>query len=58
MTHTPDHRSSIRKEISEWIKKDVKIAGKTIISAYAGALEERIMKLIEEAKKQDGKDGN
>ena len=55
MSHHPDHRESIRSAIRAWLREDVRIAGKITILSYEDQLIEKIAKVVEEAKKQDGK---
>ncbi len=52
MSHTPDHREDIRSAIREWLRDDVRIAGKLAILSYENALIEKIVKAVE---KQDQK---
>ena len=55
MSHHPDHRESIRSAIRAWLREDVRIAGKITLLSYEDQLIEKIAKVVEEAKKQDGK---
>lgn len=53
MTHTPDHREDIRSAIRQWLREDVRIAGKLSILSYENALIEKIVKAVE--KQEDKK---
>ena len=55
MTHTPDHKEDIRSAIREWLRDDVRIAGKITLLSYEDQLIEKIAKVVEKAKKQDQK---